>query len=117
MTKYSHVYKSRWKDLQNGPVFWTFLGVHLGIAMLGIGSRHLIKRSPSWLSQLGPGRLFEKLPTDLYRLWSSNFVAHSHRDTVLFKKSIKEQRIRFYGNAKLNDIVYGNSRRAREPPN
>ena len=35
---------------------------------------------------------------------------------MLFKKSIKENRIRFYGIKKLNDIVYGNSRAARDPP-
>ena len=43
-------------------------------------------------------------------------MAHSHRDTVLFKRSIKEQRIRFYGNQRLSEIVYGNSRKARDPP-
>ena len=56
-----------------------------------------------------------KIPTDLYRLWSSNLSAHKHRGTVLFKKSIREQRHRFYGTRKLNEIVYGNSRRARDP--
>ena len=48
-------------------------------------------------------------------MWSSNFVAHEHRDTTLFNRSIREQSIRFYGNARLNAIVYGNSRKARDP--
>lgn len=43
-------------------------------------------------------------------------MAHTHKDTILFKKSIKDQRLRFYGNKKLNEIVYGNSRKARENP-
>ena len=34
----------------------------------------------------------------------------------MFKRSIPEQRIRFYGNKRLNEIVYGNSRKARDPP-
>ena len=68
------------------------------------------------MSQLGPGKLFEKIPTDLYRLWNNNSVAHRHKDTLLFKKSIREQRIRFYGNKELNEIIYGNSKKAREPP-
>ena len=34
----------------------------------------------------------------------------------MFKKSIREQRFRFYGTKKLNEIVYGNSRAARDPP-
>ena len=34
----------------------------------------------------------------------------------MFRRSIREQRERFYGNKNLNDIVYGNSRKAREPP-
>ena len=88
----------------------------LGVAILGKGPRHLMRKEPRWISQLGEGRLFEKLPCDLYRLWCSNFAAHSHRDTRLFKKSIREQRIRFYGNDRLNKIVYGNSRKARDPP-
>ena len=112
----SEAHKSRWKDLKNGPRLWTFLGVKLGLAILRVGPRHLMKQEPSWISQQGKGRLFEKLPGDLYRLWSSHFVAHSHRDTVLFKRSIKEQRIRFYGNHRLNETVYGNSRKARDPP-
>ena len=44
-------------------------------------------------------------------------MAHNHRDTVLFKRSIREQRVRFYGVKKLNEIIYGNSRRSRDPPN
>ena len=35
---------------------------------------------------------------------------------MLFKQSIREQRIRFYGNSELNRIVYSNSRLARDPP-
>ena len=112
----SEAYKNRWKDLVNGPRLWTFLGVKLGVAILHAGPRHLIKQEPSWISQQGKGRLFEKLPGDLYRLWSANFVAHSHRDTTLFKRSIKEQRIRFYRKQRLSEIVYGNSRKARDPP-
>ena len=112
----SNSYTKRWRDLQPGPRFWLFLGVKLGVSILAIGSRHLMRISPSWISQLGKGKLFEKLPTDIYRLWSSNFVAHTHRETTLFKRSIREQRSRFYGNRELNKIVYGNSRRARDPP-
>ena len=96
--------------------FRTFLGVWMGIAMLGIGSRHLSKKKPVWLSQLGERRLFGKLPSDLYRLYSANFVAHEHRDTVLFRRSIREQRNRFYGNKTFSEIVYSNSRRSRDPP-
>ena len=73
--------------------------------MLGVSSRHLMKTTPNWVSQLGPGKLFDKLSTDLYRPWSNNFVAHRHKDTQLFKKSIREQRIRFYGNKELNEII------------
>lgn len=43
-------------------------------------------------------------------------MAHTHRDTMLFKKSIREQRFRFYGNKEINDIIYRNSRSARDPP-
>ena len=35
---------------------------------------------------------------------------------MLFKKSIREQRSRFYGVQQLNDIVYGNTRKARDSP-
>ena len=35
---------------------------------------------------------------------------------MLFKKSIREQRFRFYGVQQLNDIVYGNTRKARDAP-
>ena len=94
-----------------------FLGVHLGVSILRVGPRHLMKKKPAWISQLGHQKLFEKLTTDLYRLWSANFTAHTHRYTILFKKSIREQRIRFYGNNLLNKIIYGNSRNSREPPN
>ena len=81
-----------------------------------MGVRHFMRKRPRWISQVGEGRLFSKIPSYLFMMMSSNFVAHSHRDTKLFKKSINEQRIRFYGNAKLNEIIYGNSRRARDPP-
>ena len=72
-----------------------------------------MKAEPRWLSQ---GELFRKLPHDLFVLWSSNFSAHTHKDSLLFKKSVMEQRMRFYGNKRLNDIIYGNSRNARDPP-
>ena len=96
--------------------FYTFLGIYLGTSILGIGTRHLMRRSPTWSSQLGKNRLFEKITTDLYRLWFANFVAYTHRDTLLFKKSIIEQRIRFYGVEELNNIIYSNTRRSRDPP-
>ena len=112
----SDAYSKRWQDLTPGTRFDTFYVVHLGLAILGVGERHLMESKPNWLSQLGPGKLFEKIPTDLYRLWNNNFVAHRHKDTLLFKKSIREQRIRFYGNKELNEIIYGNSKKAREPP-
>ena len=64
-----------------------------------------MKAEPAWISQSGQGKLFQKLPGDLFRLWSANFVAHTHEDSRLFKKSIRDQRMRFYGNKKLNDIV------------
>ena len=76
-----------------------------------------MKKNPPWISQLGEKNLFEKIPSDLFRMWSNHFAAHTHRDTVLFKKSIREQRIRFYGNKELSSIIYGNSRKSREPPN
>ena len=41
---------------------------------------------------------------------------HDHRDTILLKKSVQEQRIRFYGNKKISDIIYSNSRKSRDPP-
>ena len=112
----SDAYKRRWKDLTNGPRLFTFLAAYFGVAMIGIGSRHLEKVNPPWVSQQGERLLFAKLPVDLYRFWHANFVAHSHRDTILFRKSIREQRIRFYGNQKLSEIVYSNSRLARDPP-
>ena len=70
-------------------------------------------RDPKWLSQ---EELFKKLPHDLFVLWSANFSAHTHKETMLFKKSIMEQRMRFYGNQRFNEIIYGNSRKARDPP-
>ena len=64
----SSVWNKRWKDLIPGTRFCIFLGVFLGTAILGIGSKHLMKKKPDWISQLGPKKLFEKLPTDLFRL-------------------------------------------------
>ena len=61
-------YKARWQDLVNDPGFWPFFGAYLGTALIGIGARHLMKRSPPWLSQLGNQQLFSKIPCDLYRL-------------------------------------------------
>ena len=43
-------------------------------------------------------------------------MAHDHRSTILFKKSIKEQRLRFYGVEDLANEVYANSQIAREAP-
>ena len=82
---------------------------------MNIGARHLMKKSPRWISQLDKDHLFEKLPSDLYRLWSGNLVAHELCDSVLFKRSILEARYRFYGNKEFSDIVYENSRKARDP--
>ena len=42
----SEAYKKRWKDL-NQLRFSTFMGVHLGVAILGIGSRHQMRCKPS----------------------------------------------------------------------
>ena len=64
----SDAYKCRWKDLLPGRRMDTFLGVHLGVSILHVGPRHLMKRQPTWLSQLGYNKLFGKLTTDLYRL-------------------------------------------------
>ena len=116
LSRRSNAYRKRWKDLNEGR-FRTFLGAWLGVSILGQSARHFTKKEPAWLSQLGDGRLFGKLPSDLWRLYSANFVAHEHRDTILFKKSIREQRIRFYGIKKFSEIVYSNSRKSREPPN
>ena len=113
----SEAYENRWKDLTKGARFCTFFGVYLGYSIHGVGSRHLMKLKPDWLSQLGEKRLFEKLPTDLFRLWCANFVAYTRRDTKLFKQSIRKQRIRFYGAEKFSRIIYGNSRAARDPQN
>ena len=110
-------YKALWRDLVPGGVFSTFFGVYLGVSFLGVGERHLEKHQPPWLSQQGEGRLFDKITGGLFRLISSHFVAHTHRDTILFKKSIREQRVRFYGIQKLSEIVYQNSRSSRQPPN
>jgi len=49
----SEAHKSRWKDLMNGPRLWTFLGVKLGLVILRVGPRHLMKQEPSWISQQG----------------------------------------------------------------
>ena len=113
----SDAYKNRWKDLTKGARFCTFFGAYLGCSILGVGSRHLMQQKPYWLSQLGDKKLFEKLPTDLFRLWCANFVAYTRRDTNLFKQSIREQRIRFYGAEKFSRIIYENSIAARDPPN
>ena len=64
----SDAYKRRWKDLLPGGRMDIFLGVHIGVSILHVGPRHLMKRQPTWLSQLGYNKLFEKLTTDLYRL-------------------------------------------------
>ena len=112
----SDAYKTRWKDLTLGGRLSTFLGVHLGVSIIGVGPRHLMKQKPEWMSQQGEKKLFGKITTDLYRLWSTNLVAHKHRDSILFKKSIREQRIRFYRNKQFSEIIYANSRKARDPP-
>ena len=113
----SDQYKKVWQDLQTGPVFSTFFGAYVGVAFLAVGERHLEKKCPRWISQQGEGRIFEKIPGNLFRPLNAHFVAHTHKDTVLFKRSIREQRIRFYGNEELSHIVYANSRESREPPN
>ena len=111
----SDAYKKRWVDMTEGG-FRTFLGVWLGVAMLGVGARHMTKANLKWLNQTKENELFGKLPLNLWRLQSANFVAHDHRDTILFKKSIKEQRLRFYGAEELAKEVYRNSRNARQVP-
>ena len=60
--------KKRWRDMKDGPIFQSFLGAFIGVAMLKVGSRHLMKKTPKQISQIGEGGLFEKLPTDLFRL-------------------------------------------------
>ena len=90
-------------DLEQGPVFSTFFGVYLGISFLGVGERHLEKHEPSWISQHGEGKLFHKITGGLFRLINAHFVAHTHKDTILFKKSIREQRVRFYCTKKLSE--------------
>ena len=94
----------------------TFLGMWMGMAILDMSSRLLSKEKPEWLSQLGEKKLFGKMPSNLWRLYSSHFVAHEHRDSVLFKRSVREQRLRFYGNKEFSEIVYSNSRKSRDPP-
>ena len=49
----SDAHKRRWKDLLPGGRMDIFLGVHLGVAIRHVGPRHLMKRQPTWLSQLG----------------------------------------------------------------
>ena len=63
----SDAHKNRWQDLTIGGRLSTFLGVHIGVAILGIGARRVMKKEPEWISQLGEKRLFGKIPTDLYR--------------------------------------------------
>ena len=75
-----------------------------------------MKEHPVWISQLGEGHLFEKLPTKLFRMWNSSFVGHRHKDTVLFRKSIIEQRKRFYGTTEFSRTVYSQARLPRDPP-
>ena len=65
---------------------------------------------------LGEGRLFEKISTDLFWMYNSSFVGHHHRDTRLFRKSITEQRDRYYGTTDFSKIVYSQARFARDPP-
>ena len=117
LSRCSDAYRKRWKDLKVGPTFDSFFGTYLGAAIIGIGHRHIASKTPAWLSQHGEGRLFNKIPADLFHLHSAHFVAHTHRDSVLFKKSIREQRISFYGNKEFSDIVYENSRNSRDTPN
>ena len=112
----SENYRKIWKPLKQGPRLWTFLCVWFGTAILGVTARHLMKTTPEWLSQVGDKKLFEKVTGNLYRMWCSHWCGHSHRDTVLFRKSIREQRKRFYGNMEFEKIVYDNSRRARDCP-
>ena len=110
-------YKNLWRDLKPGSMFSTFFGAYLGVAFLGVGERHLEKTKPEWISQNGEKRIFGKITGGLFRMISAHFVAHTHKDTILFKKSIREQRIRFYANEQLSKIIYGNSRDSREAPN
>ena len=112
----SEDYKRIWKPLVPGPRLWTFLAAWIGSAILKKGASHLMKKEPAWISQLGEGHLFEKLPTNLFRMWRSCFVGHSHRDTILFRKSIMEQRKRYYGTNDFSKIVYSQARLARDPP-
>ena len=75
-----------------------------------------MKKEPIQISQIGAGQLFCKLPTDLYSMQNSCFVGHRHRETVLFRKSITEQRDRYYGTTDFSRIVYQQARIARDPP-
>ena len=115
LKKRSESYRKRWKDLDEGSLS-TFLAAWLGLSVLRQSDRHLTKSGRTWISQLETGKLFGKLPINLWQLYSSHFVAHQHRDTILFKKSVREQRIRFYGADKFSEIVYSNSRKSRDPP-
>ena len=69
-------------------MFSTFFGAFLGVAFLGVGSRHLMKKNPAWLSQYGENKLFGKITGNQYRLISAHFVAHSHRDSLLFRNQL-----------------------------
>ena len=59
--------KKRWVDMTEGG-FRTFLGVLLGVAMLGVGARHMTKANFKWLNQMKENELFGKLPLNLWRL-------------------------------------------------
>ena len=63
----SDAYKKRWVDMTEGG-FRTFLGVWLGVAMLGVGARHRTKANLKWLNQTKENELFGKLPLNLWRL-------------------------------------------------
>ena len=68
LSKCSADYTKKWKDLKDGPVFWTFMAVYLGTAILGVGPRHLMNSKPHWITQKGPNKLFEKIPGYLFRM-------------------------------------------------
>ena len=65
----SDAYKKRWVDMTEGS-FRTFLGVWLGVAMLGVGVRHMINADLKWRNQTKENELFGKLPLNLWRLKS-----------------------------------------------
>ena len=115
LARRSEGYRKNWIDMSKAGLS-TFLGMWMGMAILDMSSRLLSKEKPEWLSQLGEKKLFGKMPSNLWRLYSSHFVAHEHRDSVLFKRSVREQRLRFYGNKEFSEIVYSNSRKSRDPP-